>query len=99
LPNIWRFPPDGQYSRYLVCKIPKLGSVERRRVIIHEFEGSVVGMVRHKEAGKALADTFEVYAGEWERAVFVSGLSGKEVTPFGASGSGTGARRQRQRQK
>jgi hypothetical protein len=40
--------------------------------------------VRQKDAGKMLADAFEVYAGEWERAVLFSGYD---------LGSGTGAKR------
>jgi pumilio family protein 6 len=77
---------ESRYSRFLVCKIMKLVSAERRWKIMDEFSGSVVGMVRHKEAGKVLADAFEVHAGEWERAVLVSGLFGKEVALFGGFG-------------
>lgn len=47
-----------------------------------EYERIVVGMVNHKEAGKVVADAFELYAGEWERAVLVRGFYGKEVTLF-----------------
>jgi pumilio family protein 6 len=47
---------ESRYSRFLVCKIMKLVSAERRWKIMDEFSGSVVGMVRHKEAGKVLAE-------------------------------------------
>ena len=49
-----------------------------------EFERNVVGMVNHKVAGKVVADAFELYASEWERAVLVRGFYGKEVTLFGS---------------
>jgi pumilio family protein 6 len=83
---------ESRYSRFLVCKILKLASVERRRKIMGEFEGNVVRMVRHAEAGKVLADAFEVWAGEWERAVLVREFFGKEVIMFGLGGGGFGCK-------
>jgi len=53
-----------------------------------EFEGNVVRMVRHAEAGKVVADAFEIWAGEWERAVLVREFFGKEVVMFGLGGGG-----------
>jgi hypothetical protein len=60
---------------------------------------SVVKMVMHKEAGKVLADAFEVYEGEWEWTAFFSGLFGKEATFFGGLGLGTEARSRGQRSR
>jgi pumilio family protein 6 len=77
----------------------KVVSSERRRRIFQEFEGSVVGMVKHREAGKVLADAFEVYAGEWERAVLVKGFFGKEVMLFGGVGFKDGSEEEKAKAK
>lgn len=68
-----------RYSRFLVCKIMKLVNSDRRRKIMGEFQGSVLKMVRHKEAGMVLGEAFELYAGEWERAALVREFFGKEA--------------------
>lgn len=64
-----------------------------------EFEGNVVRMVRHGEAGKVVADAFEVWAGEWERAVLVREFFGKEVMMFGLGGRGFGFKEEGEKEK
>jgi len=60
-------------------------------------------LVRHKEAGKVLADAFEIYAGECEKAVMVREFFGKEVMVLlggrFASGSITATEEEREKAK
>jgi hypothetical protein len=55
-------------------------------------------MVRHKGTGKVLAAASQMYAGEWERAVF---CLGKRLHSFGGwvRDGRTGARKQSKRQR
>jgi hypothetical protein len=58
------------------------------KLVNAEKRWTLAGMLRHKEAGKMWTDASEVYVGEWEMAVLVSGLFGKEGTLFGGGVQG-----------
>ena len=61
---------------------------KQRPVIVDELRGHILRLVVHHEAGRVIADIYELYTNAYERAVLVRNFYGEEVALF-EGGTGT----------
>ncbi|TFY74574.1 hypothetical protein EWM64_g9439 [Hericium alpestre] len=72
---------QNKYSKFLVTKLIRLCPSHRLSILL-EFRTHVMRLLLHREASRAIADTYELYANAYERAVLLQDLYGKETTLF-----------------
>ncbi|GJE92340.1 Pumilio and CPL domain-containing protein [Phanerochaete sordida] len=72
---------QNKYSKFLVTKLIRLCPTHRAS-ILQEFQGSVMRLLLHREASSVLADSFELYANAYERALLLKDFYGKEAQLF-----------------
>ncbi|PVF96955.1 ARM repeat-containing protein [Serendipita vermifera] len=74
---------QSKYSKFLVLKLIRY-CPKYRTSILSEFEGQVIRLLLHKEAGQVISEAFELYSNAAERAMLTREFYGKEVTLFEA---------------
>ncbi|KAI0316198.1 ARM repeat-containing protein [Amylostereum chailletii] len=72
---------QNRYSKFLVTKLARLCPSHRLSMIL-EFKGNVIRLLLHREASRALADIYEVYANGYERALLLRDFYGRETALF-----------------
>ncbi|KAA1477859.1 ARM repeat-containing protein [Dentipellis sp. KUC8613] len=72
---------QNKYSKFLVTKLIRLCPAHRLSIIL-EFRGQVLRLLLHREASRAIADTYELYANAYERAMLLRDFYGKETALF-----------------
>ncbi|GBE84550.1 ARM repeat-containing protein [Sparassis latifolia] len=72
---------QSKYSKFLVAKLIRFCS-SHRAGILREFQGHILRLVLHRDASRVLADTFELYANAYERALLLRDFYGKEASLF-----------------
>jgi pumilio family protein 6 len=55
-----------------------------RTSILSEFDGQVLRLLLHKEAGQVISEAFELYSNAAERSMLLKEFYGKEVSLFEA---------------
>ncbi|THH10377.1 hypothetical protein EW146_g8387 [Bondarzewia mesenterica] len=75
---------QNKYSKFLVIKIIRLCPAHRVSILL-EFQSNVIRLLLHREASRAIADTFELYANAYERAILLRDFYGKETALFAKS--------------
>ncbi|KAI0056139.1 ARM repeat-containing protein [Artomyces pyxidatus] len=72
---------ENKYSKFLVTKLVRLCPAHRLSIIL-EFQPHVLRLLLHREASRAIADTYELYANAYERAILMRAFYGRETALF-----------------
>ncbi|KAI0045954.1 ARM repeat-containing protein [Auriscalpium vulgare] len=72
---------ENKYSKFLVTKLARLCPKHRLAMIL-EFQPHVLRLVLHREATRAVADIYELYANAYERALLLRPFYGRETALF-----------------
>ncbi|KZV70153.1 ARM repeat-containing protein [Peniophora sp. CONT] len=72
---------QNKYSKFLVTKLARLCPSHRTSIIL-ELKPHVLRLILHREASRALADIYELYANAYERSLLVRELYGRETALF-----------------
>ncbi|VDB96259.1 unnamed protein product [Peniophora sp. CBMAI 1063] len=72
---------QNKYSKFLVTKLARLCPTHRTSIIL-ELKPRILKLILHREASRALADIYELYANAYERALLVRELYGRETSLF-----------------
>jgi len=67
--------------QFLITKLIRLCPSKRIDILL-EFQSHVLRLLLHREASRVIADTFELYASAYERAILMRDFYGREVTLF-----------------
>lgn len=74
--------------QFLVLKLMRY-CPKHRSSILSEFHGHVLRLLLHREAGRVISDSFELYTNAAEKALLLREFYGKEVVLFVPQQEGT----------
>ncbi|CCA67395.1 hypothetical protein PIIN_01226 [Serendipita indica DSM 11827] len=72
---------QNKYSKFLILKLIRY-CPKHRPSIFSEFQGHVLRLLLHREAGQVISEAFELYSNSTERAILLREFYGKEVALF-----------------